>query len=203
MDGTTLDSDLRDDLETELSRLGSSKWLYALTGGDMDADAVRASAAGEAAASADTFGTWADDESDDAAADLFAGASETLADHRDGLDAEAAAERRVHEVLGGVDDTVGRVGGLLGWGLVAGKTAEQYVGFFVGSADPQTADTFRSIRDDVRAVHDDAAAVLDEVCDDEDDWARARESATAVVETAYDDYVETLESMGIKPKNVC
>ncbi|MFD1594185.1 transcription antitermination protein, partial [Haloplanus litoreus] len=35
MDGTTLVDALTDDLETELSRLGSSKWLYALTDGEM------------------------------------------------------------------------------------------------------------------------------------------------------------------------
>jgi hypothetical protein len=28
-------------------------------------------------------------------------------------------------------------------------------------------------------------------------------AAAEVIQSAYEDYVETLESMGIKPKNVC
>ena len=67
MDGTTLVDTVTDDLETQLSRLGSSKWLYALTDGDMTGEAVRAAAAADAVAAAETFESWADDADDDAA----------------------------------------------------------------------------------------------------------------------------------------
>jgi len=77
------------------------------------------------------------------------------------------------------------------------------VGFFVGDADPSTAGTFRDLRDDADADRDRIVAALDDRCDSEDDWDRATDAATAVVEATYDDYVETLESMGVKPKNVC
>jgi hypothetical protein len=79
----------------------------------------------------------------------------------------------------------------------------QAVGFFVGDADPTTADRFRSVRSDLADARDDVAAALEAVCETDDDWDRARSAATAVVEAAYDDYVATLESMGVEPKNVC
>jgi hypothetical protein len=86
---------------------------------------------------------------------------------------------------------------------VTGKTVEQMVGFFVGDADPTTANTFRELRGDVETQRDDAAELLADTCTDDDEWDRASEAADAVVEVAYDDYVETLEGMGVKPKNVC
>jgi membrane-bound ClpP family serine protease len=77
------------------------------------------------------------------------------------------------------------------------------VGFFVGDADPSTANQFRDLRDGVADDRDRALDALDDACTTDDDWERAAAAATTVVEAAYDDYVETLESMGVKPKNVC
>jgi hypothetical protein len=196
MDGTTLVDTLTDDLETQLSRLGSSKWLYALTDGEMTGEAVRTAAAADAAAAAETFDAWADDAFDALAA--------SAADRRDAIDADASpADRHTYDALADIDGTVPRLGGALGYLLVLDRTIGQMVGFFVGDADPSTADDFRDIRD---GVDDDRAHVvdaLDDACATTDDWDRAADAATAVVEATYDDYVETLESMGIKPKNVC
>ncbi len=129
MNGDDLASELRDDNETEFSRLGSSKAMYALTGGEMD--------------------------------------------------------------------------GELGRYLVVSEYASQMVGFFVGDADPMAANDFRDLRSELDAEHDRVVDTLDSACTTDDEWATARDAAEAVVEVAYDDYVETLESMGIKPKNVC
>jgi hypothetical protein len=201
MDGTTLVETLTDDLETELSRLGSSKWLYALTGGEMTGSAVRAAAATDAAAAAERFEAWA---ADAGAADPFADLAATATERSESVGAEAdAADRRTYGTLAEFDDTVARLGGALGHSLVLDRTVGQMIGFFVGDADPSTAGTFRSLRDDADADRDRIVAALDDRCDSDDDWERARSAATAVVEATYEDYVATLESMGIKPKNVC
>jgi hypothetical protein len=77
------------------------------------------------------------------------------------------------------------------------------VGFFVGDADPRAANDFREFRSEIDAEHERVLDTLDSVCATDDEWAAARDAAEAVIEAAYDDYVETLESMGTKPKNVC
>ncbi|WP_049937864.1 hypothetical protein [Haloplanus natans] len=194
MDGTTLVDTLTDDLETQLSRLGSSKWLYALTDGDMTGEAVRAAAAADAAAAAETFASWN--------ADPFDALATSAADRRDAVDADATpADRHAHDALAALDDPVTRLGGALGYCLVLDRTVGQMVGFFVGDADPSTANQFRDLRDGVG--RDRVLDALDDACTTDDDWERAADAATTVVEAAYDDYVETLESMGVKPKNVC
>jgi hypothetical protein len=205
MDGPTFLEGLRDEHETPLSRLGSSKSLYALTGGEMEADAVRAAATADAEAVAATVAAWTDDESNDEAAALFdrvASESRDVAASVDG-DAAAAEPSPVYDVLADLDGTPARVGGLAGRGLVTGKVLEQMVGFFVGDADPMAANSFREVRSTVESQRDDAAALLVTVCADETDWTAADDAASAVVEAAYDHYVDTLESMGVKPKNVC
>jgi hypothetical protein len=197
MDASSLESRLRDDYETELSRLGSSKWLYALTGGDLDEGSIRSAAATDLDRAAATFDGWAD------GAEVFAAAAESAAAARDEIDADPTdTDRPLYDAVAG-DDEVSRLGALLGWSVVADKTLSQMVGFFVGDASPAAADTFRSIRDDVAADREAALDALDEACASDDDWDRAVASASTVVEAAYDEYVAKLEAMGIKPKNVC
>jgi hypothetical protein len=201
MNGQEFTDALRDDHETPLSRLGSSKWVYALTGGEMDGDAVEAAWATETAAAHETFAAWGDDEGSDEAAAAFADVAETAAGHGDvGTETETPP---TYEALAGIEGTAARAGGLLAWALVTEKTLAQMVGFFVGDADPSSANTFRGYRSDLQDQVTAAADLLDTVCDDEADWDAARTGADQVIEAAYDDYVETLESMGIKPKNVC
>jgi hypothetical protein len=198
MDAHTLADDVRDDLETELSRLGSSKWLYALTDGEMTGDAVRTAAAADAAAVAERFEAWTDDGAP------FDALADAAADRHATADADAApATSPVYDALDDADDAVERLGAALGYVLVLDRTVGQMVGFFVGDADPTTANTFREIRDGVDADREAVLDALDDACDDEAEWDRARTAATAVVEAAYADYVDTLESMGVQPKNVC
>ncbi|WP_277543412.1 rubrerythrin family protein [Haloarcula laminariae] len=192
---------VRDDKQTELSRLGSSKTLYADTRGEMEPDAIHAAAAAREAAAVDTFEAWADDESDDAAG-LFADAAAD-ADGRLGDADPADRAFHMHEELDGLETTVERLGGLVGWTLVDKKVKEQLTGFFTGQADPQTASTYRSAGGEVVELREDAADLLDSTCDGDDDWDAAEAAAVAVVAAAYDDYVETLEELGVNPKDVC
>ena len=203
MDGTTLVETLTDDLETELSRLGSSKWLYALTDGEMTGDAVRSAAATDAAAAAERFEAWA--ANDNAVTTTFDALAATATDRAETVDADPAGTPdagRTYAALAEFDDAVERLGGALGHSLVLDRTVGQMVGFFVGDADPSTAGTFRDLRGELDADRDRILDGLDENCDG-DDWDRAAAAGRTVVDAAYDDYVSILESMGIEPKNVC
>ena len=193
---------VRDDQQTELSRLGSSKTLYADTRGEMEPDNIHAAAAARDAAAADTFAAWADEEGHDGAADLFEDAAAEAAD-RVGDTEPADRDFAMHDALGGLDATVEQLGGFVGWTLVDRKVKGQLTGFFTGQADPQTASTYRSAGNEVEALRAEAADLLDETCDGDDDWDAAEAAAIDAVAAAYDDYVETLEELGVNPKDVC
>jgi hypothetical protein len=202
MDGETLLERLRANHDTELSRLGSSKALYALTGGEMESAAVRSAAATEAAAAGDVVGGWAETASG-AAAERFEAVAAAARERAAGFDADAGEARPVYDVLENLETAPARAGGLLGRSVVVAAYAGQFVGFFVGNADPRAAGEFRDVRDAVEGERDAAVDLLEAVCEHDADWDAADEAATAVVEAAYDDYVATLEGMGVEPKNVC
>jgi len=197
MHGTDLVDAVRDDTQTELSRLGSSKTIYADTRGEMEPETVLAAAAAREQAASETFDAWADD----GAGDLFADAAAAAGDRLAALDADPADwTPAMHETLSGFETTDERLGGLVGWTLVDGNVKSQLSGFFTGQADPQTASTFRSARGDIEALRDRAVDRLDETCED---WDAAQAAATDVIATAYDEYFETLEELGVNPKPVC
>ena len=197
--------------QTALSRLGSSKSLYAETDGELETEQVlRAAAIAEAAAS-ETFAAWADDEEHAEAADRFATVADEEADHYETVageldDPPQAADSEtpaIQSVLRAFDDTVERVGGLVGRCLVAKKSKEQYTGYFTGQADPQTASLFRGLGDDVDAQIEAAADLIDAICTTDDDRERAHAAASEAIQAAYDEYTESLEAMGVNPKPVC
>lgn len=196
---------VRDDNETALSRLGSSKALYAATGGQLGAEEVLRAAADDAAAARAVFAAWADDEPDDEAADAFAAAAERAADQLETVRDELADEHEpepedpLADHLRDVDGTATRAGALLGWSAVSDETLGQVVGFFVGDADPGTASTFRDVRGETEEIRELALDLLGGI----DDRDAAKDAADAAVQAAYDDYVKTLEGMGVDPKNVC
>jgi hypothetical protein len=171
----------------------------------MESEAVLQAAADRAHHAAETFESWADAESG-AAGELFADAAATTRDH-----VETIADERgeyepgdppgVVESLRGVGGTSARLGAFVGWALAAGNNADQVVGFFVGQASPMTASTFRSVSDDYDDLLASAREVLDGVDDDEREPALS--AATDTIEADYDDYFETLESLGVNPKPVC
>lgn len=201
MTDATLQDAIEDDYETELSRLGSSKALYALTGGEMETEAVLAGLADRAETAARTFDGWADDS---AYGETFVAAAEDAHEHA-GRIAESATDADPSddptppdEVLRDFDDSDARLGGLLAWTMLTDARLSQAVGFFVGNADTRAADRFRDMRTD---IDDQRTQVIELLADA--DGNTATESAATVVEAAYDHYAETLEGLGVKVKPVC
>lgn len=199
---------VRDANDTALSRLGSSKSLYADTQGEMEAEEVLRAAATAEHHAAETYERWAD-ETDGEVADAFA---ETAAEERDHYqtvageldDHESGELSAIQAYLRDLDGDVERLGGFVGRTLAAEKSKEQTTGFFVGEADPQTARLFREMGEDLDAQLERATDLLEAECGDDDDcWARAEEAAGGAIQAAYDEYTERLESMGVNPKPVC
>ncbi|MFC6952471.1 rubrerythrin family protein [Halorubellus litoreus] len=213
MDTDAFLAEVREANETALSRLGSSKSLYAFTDGELEAAAVASVAANVSHAAAAALEAYAANASSDAAAEAFtafgdlsaehAGTAESISDDVPALESHDAVA-----ALGEYGDGSGatdaeRLGALVGYALVAKKIAEQSTGFFTGEADPQTASTFRSYGSDVEARRDDALDALAVVVDGDADREAALAAATAVVQGAYEEYTERLEAMGVNPKPVC
>jgi len=200
---------VRERNETALSRLGSSKSLYADTNGEMEPDAVLRAAAAAEYHAAETFAAWAEDESDDGARDVWEHVADVEDDHyvtvRGELDGEPNLDEvpPVQQYLRGLSDPIERAGALLGRTLAADKSKEQMTGFFTGEADPMTASTFRDLRGDLDDQLERTLDLLDALCTDESDWERAANAADEAIQTAYDAYTDSLESMGVNPKPVC
>ncbi|NGM68768.1 rubrerythrin family protein [Natronolimnobius sp. AArcel1] len=201
---------VRDENQTALSRLGSSKSLYADTGGDIDTEPVLEATADAEHAAWQTFSAWADDEDTDAASEAFATTAdeeqehfETVLEHLGNDEYEPQNVPDLHEYLRGLESTVERVGAFAGRVLASKRSKEQVVGYFVGDADPQTAGVFRDFGDDLDAQLERVSDLLEDVCESDDDWDRAEDAATGAIEAAYGEYVENLEAMGANPKPVC
>lgn len=209
-DSETFIEAVREDNQTELSRLGSSKSLYADTGGDIDTEPVLRATADAEHAAWQTFEAWADSEEDEAARDVFDTTAaeerahyETVIDYLDVEDYEPGEIPDLHEYLRGLESTVERVGAFIGRILASKRSKEQVVGYFVGDADPQTAGVFREFGAELDDQLERAGELLEDVCDSADDDERAQRAATGAIEAAYDEYVANLEAMGANPKPVC
>ncbi len=79
---------VRTENKTALSRLGSSKALYADTAGEMEPDAVLRAAADAEYAAYETFDAWAADTDDESAAEVFAATAAEEQDHYETVAAE-------------------------------------------------------------------------------------------------------------------
>lgn len=203
MDASDLVDALETDRQTELSRLGSSKALYADTGGQLEPDRVLGAMADDVQAAASTLRAWDDATNPegvfaDAAARLEA-QYEALAGELDGHEPSETPSART---LADAADPLERLGALVGWVFVADRKASQVTGFFTGQADPQTASLVRESGDDFEAIREGALAALSDRSE-ETALEPAQDAAERVIQAAYDDYVETLESMGVNPKPVC
>ena len=195
MDPTDLVDRVRSENNTELSRLGSSKSLYADTEGEMEGDAVLAALADTTHHAAEVFEGWGEP---------FGAAADRERDHyvdiAGELDAHEPGDRpALVESFSGLETEVERLGAAVGYTLVAEAKAGQATGFFTGQADPQTASLFR----EVSAGYETLRGELLDALEPHDDLEDATAAATAVVEAAYEEYVDRLESMGINPKPVC
>jgi len=195
---------------TELDRLGSEKALVAATGAQLESGPVLSAAARLLDGGVDTLAAWADETEAEGAQAVFADAAERLAGHRDALldlDDDASADGDapyVVDELRTAGTTPERVAaGLVALPLVAERLLLQVINFLVNEGDRSRADTVREARSDLQAMTDEAAEVLDTVCTDDRDWVTAQTAATDAVGTAYDEYAERLEEMGLDPKPVC
>ena len=211
MDASTLVDDVEADCRTELDRLRSDKALIALTDAELERERVLREAARAELRARETFVAWADDEDHDDAREAFESVAATEREHADRIldelddgDAEDPDADPLHEYLRGLDDTAERVGaGLVGRPLVASASLLQFINFFENEADPGTANLFRDLRSDTDDLPGEGVALLEAVCESADDLDRAKRAAVEAVETAYRDYVDRLEGMGIDPKPVC
>jgi len=209
MDGATLVERVRENRRTELERLGSDKVLLALTGANLETTAVLQAIGTRIATLETTLRAWTETEDDDTAREAFATAAESAREQSaaiaTALDAPLEpADDELATYLRERETTVGRVGaGLVGSSLVLDRFALQVVNFFVNEADEHRANQFRDIRstvDDRLATGEDC---LDAVCATDEEWERASDAAEQVIRLAYDDYVASLDAMGLDPKPVC
>jgi len=106
-----------EDNQTALSRLGSSKSLYANTGGEIDTEPVLEATADAEYAAWQTFREWADDEADDEARAAFETTAEEEQNHYETVDGKLDDDEyepneipQLHEYLRDREDTVERVG---------------------------------------------------------------------------------------------
>jgi hypothetical protein len=208
MDSDEFVEAVRKENETALSRLGSSKSLYAATGGEMEPDEVFRAAADSEHAARRTFEGWADEEDDADAKELFASLAETETEHYETVagkvdDHKPGETPALHEYLRGLDGTRARLGGFVGRTLASEKSKSQLTGFFTGQADPQTAQLFRDLKGDLDEQLEKTLPVLADECGSDDEWDEAKEAASGAISAAYEEYTESLESMGVNPKPVC
>ena len=220
MDAAALRQRIEEERATELDRLGSNNLLIALTEADLDeASVLRVAAASERAAR-ETFETWAGDATDEPAREAFAAVADREAEHEERVRASLAAlgpdpeegdegenatgPGPMHAYLRGREDAVERVAaGMVGRSLVSLRTHAQVISFFVNEADEKRADLFRELRAETEDTLDRGLALLDERCETDEDWERARMTAEYVVRVAYDDYADSLTGMGLDPTPVC
>ncbi|MFD1513120.1 rubrerythrin family protein [Halomarina rubra] len=199
---------VREDNRTALSRLGSSKALYADTGGDIERDTVlRATAEAERAAW-ETYEQWADEE-DGEASEAFAATADEEQGHYEtvsellGEEVEVDDVPAIQQYLREREDTLDRAGGFLGRTLAAEKSKDQLVGFFVGQADPKTTRKIREMNGDLDDQLERALDLLDTLCESDEDRDRAATAASEAIQAAYEEYTDRLEGMGVNPKPVC
>lgn len=217
MDAETFRSELESAKRTQLDRIGSNKLLIALTDATLETEAVLRAAADSENAAEETFARWAEAETHPDAAETFAWARDQEAEHRervldsladatDGNDSayDPADGGTLHSYLRERSDAVERVAaGLLARPLVSSRTHTQIISFFVNEADQTRADLFRDLKAETEAELDRGLALLDDCCESEDDWERARMVGEYVIQISYDDYADALDGLGIDVKPVC
>lgn len=209
MDAATFRDEVETSKATELDRLGSQQSLVALTDADLDAEAVLRAAAQSEHTARETFAEWAEAEEVAEAREAFDSVAQQEDDHYDRVTAElddfspSDEVDAMHDHLRDSSTTIERAAGLVGRSLVGDRTQLQVVNFFVNDADERRAELFRELRADTRKGTEVGSELLAARCNDEDDWARAREAAERTIQVAYDDYAETLTGMGLDPKPIC
>ena len=200
-----LEEKLKDANETAFSRLGSSKALYALTNGEMEAAPITNAVAAESALTYDICRQWAGELTDPLGSAVEKIAT-TAGDRHQAINDNITepADSTIKTTLTQMTRPPARAGGLFGWTLVREERLGQVTGFFVGNADPRAASQFRSYRAEVSTEADQLAeAIVTQYNDTDSQQEAVNRAANDIIEAAYDEYVTTLQSLGIEPKNVC
>lgn len=194
---------------TALSRLGSSKSLFAATAGEMDVQPVLRAAATAEHHAAVTYRGWAEDETTERAREVWTSTAAEEDDHYERVIAELNEAHEpgdppaIHQYLRGLTQTHTRAGGFVGRTLAADRSKSQFTGFFVGQAEPGLAAVFRDLGGDLDDQRDRGLTLLDAVCGSETAWDEAAAAAEEAIQAAYEEYVSALEGMGVNPKPVC
>ncbi|MFB6130151.1 MAG: ferritin family protein [Salinigranum sp.] len=208
MDGEALREAVEEAKATELDRLDSPRLVLALTGGDPDPGGVLRAAAHSEYAARETFRAWAGTAEDQAVRAAFERVAEQEDEHYrrvldvlSDADFEPADGGPMHAYLRGREDAIERVAaGMVGRPLASLRTYARIVEYFVDEGDARTADTFRDLRAETAAVVDDGLSLLEDRCDSEDDWERARMVAEYVVQVSCDDFADGLANLGSDPE---
>ena len=210
MDARALRETVEREKQSELDRLGSSKYLIALTDADLSEAAILEAVAESEFLARETFDELAAAEGDDRAREAFETVADQEREHYDRVSERLGARPEpehagaVHGYLREREDAVARVAGaLVGRPLVSRRAHAQVVGFYVNEADRGGADLFRDLKADTDAELDRGLDVLDALCETDDDWERAEATAAYVVQLAYDEYADSLTEMGVNPKSTC
>jgi hypothetical protein len=210
MDAERFRERVESDRRTELDRLGSSKLLVGLTGGDLSRRAVLGLAGNSEHAARETFRAWADDEDDPDAREAFEALADQEREHYQRV--EALFDEPFGPDDGGVmhaylrrrEDAVDRVaGGMVGRSLYSVRAYTQIISFFVNEADEATAEVFRDLKADTGDTVDRGCELLEELWDEGEDWEQAVGVAGYVIQLVYDDYAEALDDLGLDVKSVC
>jgi hypothetical protein len=210
MDAASFPDAIADAKGVELDRLGSQQSLVALTDAELDAETVLRTSAQSEHVARETFSAWAENEASGDASETFSALAEQEADHYERVVAELKDDFEpsddvdpMHAHLRELDATIERAAGLVGRSLAADRTQLQVVNFFVNETDERRAELLRDLRADTQDAVSTGAELLERQCADDSDRKRARETAEEVVQIAYDEYVETLQGMGLDPKPIC
>lgn len=210
MDAPALRETVEREKQSELDRLGSSKYLIALTDADLSESTILDAVAESEYLARETFEALASTEADDHAREAFEAVAEQEAEHYDrvcerlGARPEPEHAGAVHGYLREREDVISRVAGaLVGRPLVSVRAHTQVVGFYVNEADETGANLFRDLKSDTEAELERGLAVLDAICETDADWERAQATAEYVVQLAYDEYADSLTEMGVNPKSTC
>lgn len=200
-----LEEKLKDANETAFSRLGSSKALYALTNGEMEAAPITNAVAADSALTHDICRQWVGELTGPLGSAVEKIAT-TAGDRHQAINDNITqpADSTIKTTLTQMTRPPARAGGLFAWALVREERLGQVTGFFVGNADPRAASQFRSYRAEVSTEADQLAeAIVTQYNDTDSQQEAVNRAANDIIEAAYDEYVTTLQSLGIEPKNVC
>ncbi len=183
MDPNQFVESVRDENQTALSQLGSPESLSADTEGETSTGQLLRAAGDGAFHARETFEAWAESEGNEIARETYTTTTEEegeyygrITQRLDG-DHEPDETPAIHEYLRDTEDTAGRAGAFVGWAIATERVNEQLVGFFTDHSDTQSADLFRDLGDDIDAQRERGQDLLLAVCETDDEWARAGETA--------------------------